>query len=82
MDMLSDIENTDKLLGNENAYPIEREIANTNNGSVSNNDLESDYHFRTNSLKKIKLRTLAMKGSLLDKIKFWSLCKRSQMRSA
>ena len=49
MDMMSDFENMDVLLESGNANPIERDLANTINGSIGNNDLESDWHIRTNS---------------------------------
>ena len=39
----------DVLLGSENAITIERELANTINGSIGNNYLESDLHIRINS---------------------------------
>ena len=43
-DMMSDFENKDVLFGNENVNSIERELANTINGSISNNDVESNSH--------------------------------------
>ena len=48
MDITSDFENMDVLLGNENANPIERELTDTINGSLSKNDLRTDPHIRTN----------------------------------
>ena len=41
MDMMSDFENMDLFLGSENVNLIERELAYTISGSVSNNDTES-----------------------------------------
>ena len=41
---MSDFENKDVLFGNENVNSIERELANTINGSISNNDVESNSH--------------------------------------
>ena len=36
MDLMSEYENIDVLLGSENANPVERELANTINISISN----------------------------------------------
>ena len=41
MDMLTDFENMDVLLGSKNVNPNERELANTINGSTSHNDTET-----------------------------------------
>ena len=49
--MMSDFENMDVLLGSENTNPIERELANTINGSISYNQLDSDSHIRTNPFR-------------------------------
>ena len=35
MDMMSDFGNIDVLIGNKNTNPIERELANTNEGSAN-----------------------------------------------
>ena len=40
MDSILDFENLDVTLGDENSNSIEQELANTNNGSVSQNDAE------------------------------------------
>ena len=58
MDMMNDFENMDVLLGNENPNVIERELANTMNGSISNNGLESDSHIRGNPYEENEM-TLA-----------------------
>ena len=67
---MSDFENMDILLGNENANPIEREIAYTINGSIGNDDLESDLHIRTNSSDGKEIRNFGREGEPLrqDKI--------------
>ena len=59
MDTMSDFEIIHNLLGNENEYPIERELANTINGSISNNDLESDSHIRTNPSIENQIRNFS-----------------------
>ena len=41
MDLLSDFDNTDVVLGGENTNPTERELANFINGSVSHKDTEA-----------------------------------------
>ena len=48
MDML------DVLLGSENVNPIERELANIINGSISNNDTEAFSQQRRNSSQRMK----------------------------
>ena len=49
----------DVLRGNENANPIERELANTVNGSIGNNDLDSDLHIRTITSDGNQMRNFA-----------------------
>ena len=56
MHMMSGFENMDVLLANENVNPIERELANTINGSISNKGVESDWHFRGNSSNENEVR--------------------------
>ena len=60
MDMMSDIENMDALLGNGNAKSIERELANVINGSVGNNGMESNSH-RMENFSKVNFGTLITK---------------------
>ena len=57
---MSDSKSMDVLLRNETTNPIERELTNTINGSIGNNDLESDLHFRTNSSVGNEIRNLAV----------------------
>ena len=54
--MMSDFEIMDILLGNENTSPIESELANTINGSICHNDLQSDSHTRGNPSSEIEIR--------------------------
>ena len=46
MDILSDYENLDVMLGDENINSIERELASTINGSASRNDTDAFSHLR------------------------------------
>ena len=77
MDLMSDFENMNILLRNENANPTERELANTINGSVGNNDLESDLHIRKNSSDGNEIKNF----DHLGKIESWNLCKHFEMKS-
>ena len=65
MDMISEFENMDVLLGNETTNPLERESANTSNGSIGNNDLESDLHFRIIASEGNKIRNFGRVGEPL-----------------
>ena len=53
------------LLGNDNANPIERELANKDNVSIGNNLRESDLHIRTNSSDGNEIRNFGHEGQLL-----------------
>ena len=66
MDMRSDFENMDVSLGYENVNPIERELANTINGSISNNDngVESDSHFRGNSSNENEIKDFSHENTI------------------
>ena len=63
MDMMSHFfQNEDVLLWYENANPIENELANTINGSVSNNDLETDCLIKGNPYYKNEIRDFSHEG--------------------
>ena len=64
MDMMSDFENMDVLLGNGNVNPIERELANTINGSTNNNGVESDSKFRGNSSDENEIRDFSHENTV------------------
>ena len=64
MDMMSDSENMDVLLGNENVNPIERELANAINGSINNNGVESDSKFRGNSSDENEIRDFSQENTV------------------
>ena len=64
MDMRSDFENMDVLLGYENVNPIERELANTINGSIRNNGVESDSHFRGNSSNENEIKDFSHENTI------------------
>ena len=49
MDSFLDFENLDVTLGDENSNSIEQKLANTNNGSVSQNDAEVASNYRLSS---------------------------------
>ena len=55
MDLLSDFENMDVILGDENSNPIEQELANSVNGFTSRNDTEASLN-RGNLSQENKLR--------------------------
>ena len=64
MDMMSDFEKMDVVLGNENANPIERELTDTIHGSVSINGLESYSHIRRNPSNEKEIRDFSHKGEV------------------
>ena len=47
-DMMSDFDNLDIMIGNENINAIERELANTSGESTVQYDIESNPHLREN----------------------------------
>ena len=49
MDMMSDIENMDVILGNDNINPIEPEVSNVIENSVNHCDTESNPQFKENN---------------------------------
>ena len=49
MDMMSDFENMDVLLGTDNINPIERELSNVIEDSENHCDTESNLQFRENN---------------------------------
>ena len=49
MDLLSVFENMDLILGDGNSNPIERELANSINGSTGGNDTEASFNNSGNS---------------------------------
>ena len=49
MDMMSAFENLEVLLCSENTFPTERELANTNNDSINNNNTDAFSQQRGNS---------------------------------
>ena len=59
MDMMSGFEIMAVLLASENANPLERELAYIINGSVSNNDIESNSHIRTNPLDENGIKSFS-----------------------
>ena len=69
MDMMSDFNNLDIMIGNENNDPIERELANIIGEFTVQYDIESNPHPGVNSPKK-NLETLTMETMFLDKMKF------------
>ena len=75
MDMMSDFDNMDVMIGNENINPIERELANTTRGSV--NHLLILTH---EEITLIKLGTLVMKTPFQDRIESSNLSIVSQSR--
>ena len=64
MDMMSDFEIMDDLLGNENVNPIERELAKPINGSISNNRVDSDSHSRKNSCNENEIRDFSHENTV------------------
>ena len=56
MDMMSDFDNMDVMIGKENINPIERELANTIEGSTNHYDTESKSHPRGNSFQENEFR--------------------------
>ena len=48
-DLMSDFDNMDVMIGNENINPTERELANTIEGSANHYDAESNSHTMRNS---------------------------------
>ena len=64
MDMMSDLENMDVLLGNEYVNPVEGKVANTINGSISNNGVESDSNFRGNSSNENEIRDFSHENTV------------------
>ena len=53
LDMMSDFENMDVILGKDNIIPIERELSNLFGNSENHCDTESNSHFRKNNPAKI-----------------------------
>ena len=76
----SNIQNTwdTELLGNENNNPIERELANTINCSMSNNDTEASPSKEGVPYRRMKLRIFAVKIPSLDTIGCLNLWKYSK----
>ena len=56
MDMMSDLDNIDISFGNARVNPLERELANANEGSVNNEDTESNSRFRRNLSQEKEIR--------------------------
>ena len=55
-DLLSDFDNMDVVLDDENSNPIKKELANTINGSASHSDTEASSNNRGNSSPEKKKR--------------------------
>ena len=72
MDMMSDIDNLDVMLGSGNENPIERELAD----AIEQSSVQEDYGQM--SIKKTIIETLYEKMSLLDKMKLCSLLRLSR----
>ena len=56
MDMMYDFDNMGILLGNENANPLERELANAIEGSINNEETESNSHLSGNTSQGNEIR--------------------------
>ena len=80
MDMTSDFENMDVLLGNENANLQERELGKMIKGSIGKMTSSLICILGQNSLMKLKSETTTTKASLLGMIEFWNQCKHYQMK--
>ena len=63
-DMVSDFENIDVLSSSENANPIERILASTINGFISNNDTEALSQQRRNSSQENEIRDFSDENTI------------------
>ena len=80
MDMFSNFDNLDLMIGNDNINPIERELANTIEGLTNHDDTESNPHPRENLFSKMISGILVMRTIFLDRIDPWRSWKHSQMK--
>ena len=80
MDMRTVFENIDVLLGSKNVNPIEKEIANTIKGSISNNDTEVFFHQRGNSSQDNETGDFSGETLFFGKIGYLSRWNYYQMR--
>ena len=65
MDMMSDFDNLDIMIGNENINPIERELAKTIGESTVQYDIESNPDPRENSPQGDEIRTFNHRNNIL-----------------
>ena len=87
MDMMSDFENLDVMLGNSNNNPIERELAEAIDQSLTHGDADSNAYqeneyrsylhendlLRQNKMESDSLLKLSQMNSTLDYLKKWTL---------
>ena len=64
VDMISDFDNKDLMIGNDKSNPIERELANTIQGSTNHYDIESYLHLRGNSFQENELRDCSHENAI------------------
>ena len=64
MDMISDLDNLEIIIGNENKNPIEREVTNTIEGSVNQFDNESNSYPIGNSSQKNEFRDFGNENAI------------------